>query len=95
MKIPYKLIIFSILRKNRVRVTYRYGGENYAGDTVIPYDVEDCVVKMTAIDVLNGSLRMDRLPIGGSGVDLESIKKDWRKDIEKCIDNRREIFTIT
>ena len=87
--------IFSILRKNRVRVTYRYGGEGYAGDATIPYDVEDCVVKMTAIDVLNGSLRMDRLPIGGSGVDLESIKKDWRGDIEKCIDNRREVFTIT
>ena len=86
--------IFSILRKNRVRVTYRYGGENYAGDTTIPYDVEDCVVKMAAIDVLNGSLRMDRLPIGGSGVDLESIKKDWRSDIEKCIENRREVFVI-
>ena len=49
---------------------------------------------MTAIDVLNGSLRMDRLPIGGSGVDLESIKKDWRGDIEKCIENRREVFIV-
>ena len=86
--------IFSILRKNRVRVTYRYGGENYAGDTTIPYDVEDCVVKMAALDVLNGSLRMDRLPIGGSGIDLESIKKDWRGDIEKCIENRREVFVV-
>lgn len=86
--------IFSILRKNRVRVTYRYGGENYAGDTTIPYDVEDCVVKMAALDVLNGSLRMDRLPIGGSGIDLESIKKDWRSDIEKCIENRREVFVV-
>ena len=32
--------IFSILRKNRVRITYRYGGENFAGDSEIPYDVD-------------------------------------------------------
>ena len=57
--------IFSILRKNRVRVTYRYGGENYAGDTTVPLDITDAVIKMTSIELLNTSFRMDELPTGG------------------------------
>jgi len=86
--------IFSILRKNRVRMTYRYGGEGYGGDTTIPGDIEDCIVKMTAIELVNTSFRMDRLPMGGTGIDLQAVKGRWIQDIEKCIDNRREVFII-
>ena len=86
--------IFSIMRKNRVRVTYRYGGEGFGGDTVIPGDIEDCIVKMTAIELVNTSLRMDRLPMGGTGIDLQAVKARWETDIEKCIDNRREVYII-
>ena len=85
--------IFSILRKNRVRVTYRYGGENYAGDTTVPLDITDAVIKMTSIELLNTSFRMDELPTGGMTNVSESIRK-WEEDIEKCIDNRREVFVI-
>jgi len=86
--------IFSILRKNRVRVTYRYGGEGFGGDTTIPGDIEDAIVKMTAIELVNTSLRMDRLPMGGTGIDLQAVKARWIEDIEKCIDNRREVYII-
>ena len=86
--------IFSILRKNRVRVTYRYGGEGFGGDTVIPGDIADCIIKMTAIELVNTSLRMDRLPMGGTGIDLQAVKARWIEDIEKCIDNRREWYII-
>ena len=86
--------IFSILRKNRVRVTYRYGGEGFGGDTTIPGDIEDCIIKMTAIELVNTSLRMDRLPMGGTGIDLQAVKSRWIEDIEKCIDNRREVYII-
>ena len=86
--------IFSILRKNRVRVTYRYGGEGFGGDTVIPGDIEDVIVKMTAIELVNTSLRMDRLPMGGTGIDLQAVKTRWSDDIEKCIENRREVYII-
>jgi hypothetical protein len=85
--------IFSILRKSRVRVTYRYGGEDYSGDTVIPLDIEDCIVKMTSIELLNTSFRMDELPTGGMSNTSES-KRKWEEDIEKCVDNRREMFVI-
>ena len=86
--------IFSILRQNRVRVTYRYGGENFAGDTEIPGDVEDCVIKMVALEFVNTSFRMDKLPMGSAGVDYASSKRQWTEDIEKCIENRREVFPI-
>ena len=85
--------IFSILRKNRCRVTYRYGGENFAGDTEIPDDIKDCVIKMTTIEILNTSLRMDVLPTGGAA-NISESKRKWAEDIEKCVDNRRELFVI-
>ena len=54
--------LFTILRKNRVRVTYRYGGENFAGDSEIPLDVADAIIKMASIEIMNTSFRMDELP---------------------------------
>ena len=86
--------IFSILRQNRVRVTYRYGGEGFAGDTTIPGDIEDCVIKMVSLEFINTSFRMDKLPMGSAGVDYASSKRQWTEDIEKCIENRREVFPI-
>ena len=86
--------IFSILRKNRVRVTYRYGGENFAGDTEIPDDIKDAVIKMTAVDILTTSLRMDRLPVGGNTLSWAEMISAWKEDIEHCIVNRREVFVI-
>lgn len=80
--------IFTILRKYRIRVTYRYG------DATVPLDIEDSCVKLTAIDILNSSFRMDILPLGSNGADIEASKSDWRADIENCIDNRQEIFFI-
>ena len=85
--------LFTILRRNRVRVTYHYGGEDYAGDTVIPLDITDCIIKMTAIEIMNTSFRMDEIPSGGSVSPSES-KRFWQEDIETCIANRREVFTI-
>ena len=86
--------IFSILRQNRVRVTYRYGGEQFAGDTTIPGDIADCVIKMVALEFVNTSFRMDKLPMGSAGVDYAASKNQWIQDIETCIENRREVFPI-
>ena len=80
--------IFTILRKNRVRVTYRYGS------ATVPLDIEDSCVKLTAIDILNSSFRMDVLPVGANGIDVSASKAEWRADIENCIENRQELFFI-
>ena len=85
--------LFTILRKNRVRVTYRYGGENFAGDTTIPLDVTDAVIKMASIEIMNTSFRMDEIPSGGSVSPSES-KRFWQDDIDLCVSNRREVFVL-
>jgi len=85
--------MFTVLRKSRVRVTYRYGGELFVGDTTIPDDIKDCIIKMVCTELINTSFRMDELPSGGM-IDIQAVKRDWKDDIEKCIDNRKEVFVI-
>ena len=80
--------IFSILRKNRIRVTYRYG------DETVPLDVADACIKLVSINLLTTSLRMDRLPVGGSAMTWNDIIAEWKEDIENCVLNRREAFPI-
>ena len=80
--------LFSIMRKNRIRVTYRYG------DTTVPEDVKDACVKLVAINFLSTSFRMDQVPFGGSNVNIDNSIKLWQEDIEDCILNRREVFFI-
>ncbi len=87
-KLYFRGYIFTIMRKNRIRVTYRYG------ELTVPYDIQDSCVKLVSIDILNSSFRMDILPTGANGVDVSASKSDWRADIENCIDNRQEIFFI-
>jgi hypothetical protein len=87
-KLYFRGYIYTIMRKNRVRITYRYG------DSTVPYDISDSCIKLTAIDLINSSFRMDILPTGANGVDISASKSDWRADIENCIDNRQEIFFI-
>jgi len=78
--------IFSILRKHRVRVTYRYG------DSVVPGDITDAIIKMVAIEIINTSFRMDKLPMGGSGVNMQSSTAKWQEDIDRTISDRMEVF---
>ena len=80
--------IFSILRKNRIRVTCRYG------DATVPSDIEDACIKLVSIDLLTTSFRMDRLPVGGSAMTWNDIIAQWKEDIESCVMNRREAFPI-
>ena len=80
--------LFSIMRKNRVRVTYRYG------DTTVTDDVEDACVKLTAIELLTTSLRMDQIPIGSNQLNIDQSIKHWKDSVEECVLNRREVFFI-
>jgi hypothetical protein len=81
--------IFTIIRKHRCRITYRYGD-----DDAVPLDIQDACIKLTAIDLLNSSFRMDILPTGANGIDVGSSKMEWRSDVEGVIENRQEIFFI-
>jgi hypothetical protein len=79
--------IFSILRQNRVRVTYRYG------DAIIPNDIKDAVVKLTVIDLIRSSIKMDDLEFGGS-INKEQAMIQWEEDVDKIIRDREEVFIL-
>ena len=89
--------LFSVMRYKRVRVTYRYGGEN--GDTVcniaVPLDIQDATVKLTAIDILNSSFRFDVIPRTDLGPDPEDSMKRWKEDVDRIIRNREEYVLVT
>ena len=80
--------IFSILRKHRVRITYRYG------DTTVPGDIKDAIIKMTAIELINTSFRMDKLPMGGDGINVQTSMSKWQEDIDRTVNDRQEVFVI-
>lgn len=82
--------IFTVMRKNRIRITYRYG------DTTVPGDIEEACIKLTAIELLTTSFRADNLPVGGSGgwSWSDSIAK-WEEAIDEIIHQRQEIITIS
>ena len=81
--------IFTVMRKNRMRITYRYG------DTTVPLDIEEACVKMVAVELLSTSFRADILPVGGSGGWSwgDSINQ-WKEDIDRTIHQRQEIIPI-
>lgn len=79
--------IFSILRTNRVRITYRYG------ETTVPLDIEDAALKLTVIDLIRSSIKMDDLEFGGS-IKKEEAMREWNTEIDKIIRDREEIFII-
>ena len=80
--------LFTILRENRVRVTYRYGS------TVVPPDIKDATTKSAALDLINGSFRMDVIPMGADGVKILDTSARWRDDIDKIVRNREEVFVL-
>ena len=81
--------IFTVMRKNRMRITYRYG------DTTVPGDITDICIKLTAIELLSTSFRADILPVGGSGGwDWKDSINQWKEDIQRVITQRQEIIPI-
>lgn len=80
--------LFTILRDNRLRITYRYGS------STVPNDIRDAVIKMTAIDLINGSFRMDVIPMGADGAKILDTSQRWRDDIDRIVRNREEVFVL-
>lgn len=87
-KIYYRGLLFTIMRKNRVRITYRYG------DAVVPGDIKEAVIKMVAIDLLSASFKMDTIPMGSKGISPDESMFIWRMDVERLIKNREEVMVI-
>ena len=79
--------IFSILRQNRVRVTYRFG------DTTVPEDIKDAIVKLTCIDLIRSSIKMDDLEFGGA-IKKEEAMSMWKEEVDNIVHDRAEVYVI-
>lgn len=81
---------YTVIRSDRIKITYRYG------ESTVPGDIADACVKMTCIDLLTTSFKMDKLGVGTEfGLDWESVIQTWRDDIERTIWDRTEPTTVT
>lgn len=85
--------IYTLLRKHRLRITYRYGGDR-EGATV-PKDIKKCAILMTAIDMLSTDFKMSQLTYGGEGnIDKLAIMSKWEAEIKNIIWSRSEILCV-
>jgi hypothetical protein len=79
--------IFSILRNNRVKVTYRYGS------AAVPDDIEDACLKLTCIDLIRSSIKMDDLEFGGA-IKKEQAMSEWKDEVDNIIHDRAEVYVV-
>ena len=85
--------IFTLLVKNRFRITYRYGGDNEG--LSIPLDIQKALILRTCIDILESDFKMSQIGYGGDqNVNKEAIISRWGKEVERITDNHRELTTI-
>lgn len=80
--------IFTVLRDNRIRLTYRYG------DATVPGDIKEACILMTCIDLLSSSFKMDVLP-SAQGIKPQDSMDRWEKRIDRIIRNREEMMLVT
>lgn len=70
-----------------VRFTYQYG------ETSVPYDIQEAATKLAAIKILEDNDYLLPLPEGGNvNYALGSKVDSWKKDIERILNNHREIL---
>lgn len=79
--------IFSILRHNRVKIKYRYGS------ATVPDDISDACLKLTCIDLIRSSIKMDDLEFGGA-IKKEQAMRDWKEEIDDIIHDRAEVYVL-
>jgi len=80
-------LIFTILRTDRLRITYRYGSDT------VPDDINDACIKMVCVDLVRSSLKMDDLAFGGA-IDKERAMMDWTDEANKIIRDREEVYVL-
>ena len=89
--------IFTILRTNRFRVTYRYGGENetFLNETeLVPRDIKKACKLMVCIDILGSDFQMSQITYGGEGnVDKQKVMDRWQKEVDKILWRHAEIVS--
>lgn len=86
--------IYTILRNNRFRLTYRYGGAK-EHDGLVPRDIKRCCIKMVCIEILSTDWQRSDIPYGADGaISKEAIIGKWDEWIKQKIWEHSEILTV-
>ena len=84
---------FTILRKKRFRITYRYGGDQE--NTPVPSDIKRACVLLTAINLLETDFQMSQIKYGGEGtISKRETVQMWKEDVNQIIEDHSEFITI-
>lgn len=88
--------LYTMLRKNRFRVSYRYGGsKEKVGNETIPRDIKKACKLLTAIDILTTDFKFSKIGYGGDGqVDKNQIINKWQSIVDKIIWNHSEMPVV-
>lgn len=83
----------SYFRKNKFRITYRYGSDQEA--ELVPQDIRKCCILIVCIDILNTDFKMSQIPYGGEGnINKEKVMQMWEKEIKEIISSHKEIQVV-
>lgn len=83
----------SYFRKNKFRITYRYGSDQEA--ELVPEDINKCCILMVCTDILNTDFKMSQIPYGGEGnINKEKVMQMWEKEIKEIISSHKEMQVI-
>ncbi len=84
---------FTILRKKRFRITYRYGSDQE--NELIPRDIQRACLLLTAIDILSTDFQMSQIKYGGEGtISKRETVQNWKEMVNEIIDDHAEFITI-
>jgi len=84
---------FTILRKKRFRITYRYGSDQE--NELVPRDIKRLCILLTSIDILQTDFQMSQIPIGGDGnINKERLVEKWLEMANEIIEDHAEFITI-
>lgn len=82
---------FTILRKLRFRITYRYGGNQTM--QAIPKDIKRACRYLTMINILETDYKMSLIGYGGEGaIDKDKLIEKYQKKADDIIRKRSEII---
>ena len=81
--------VFLFTRNNRLRVTYRYGDPS---DT-IPGWLKRCAIKMTACDMLETSMSMNKVQTM-EGLNIEKRINRWRADVDEMVARMADMSVV-
>lgn len=84
---------FTILKKKRFRITYRYGSDQE--NEIVPRDIQRACILLVAIDILSTDFQMSQIKYGGEGtISKRETVQNWKEMVEEIIDDHAEFITI-